>query len=276
MESLKYQFVDHKLTSTQQERVLGWVKTGSKNHPVAVFGASAELFLHSLQTAEVTPYDIFGQIEWDWQQEILDAGKHLHYATLIYTGIKRASPPFAREIREKYADIFESMKDLITFKGARGTSIDYANTMALTDAFIRDFGVFRNRREIWVMTTTWFPSLAKENTKHPATYQLDVLEFTEEDKVEREELGDQNLTLQQVRNKLAACFKRRGIIWYYNDKIFQHEVIPSIEGESEIIILPTKPLTLEVISGIEILGEEEKRLLLPKQNHRSYSLTEKA
>lgn len=263
MEKLKYQFVDYQLSDVQKDQVARWVEIGSSN-PVGVFGASAELFIYALQAGELPPYEAFGHAVLDWQKKIARSGKHLYYVTPIFKGVERVNAPLARKLVDNYGEGFNT-KQITSYelsaKRTRSVAVDYANEMAMADFFVREFGVFRDDTDIWAITALLFPNLAK-SIGEPATFDPYFVGYDKNSLRDRAEV-DKTFTLEQVENKLATALRRRGILWYYNDKIFEHEVMLGVESEDEIMILPKRPLNLDVISGIEILGPEERKLLLP-------------
>ena len=70
------------------------------------------------------------------------------------------------------------------------------------------------------------------------------------------------MTLKQLKQVLDECLNRRGVLLFYNEKVFDHKILTNNEDEKDIMILSTAPLTSEVVSGIKPLSKRDEEVLL--------------
>lgn len=236
-----------------------WVATGYSSQAVAGYGNSVEFLQEAL---------ISGEIPWSTShsdQDILPYRKKLLSET---SGYLYFAYPFIDRLKSYNPHIVEKLCSEpgvnLEENTIKNNLRDYAVYNAITHYFKSQADTnIQNPKAIVTLVHLLFPDLVKKFNNDSLIIQI-FNRFTESaDWEEPHSLGleESNMTIAQLKNILGQSISRRGIIMYYNEKILRNRVVPGIESEEEIMIISKRPLTLEVISGIEILSENDKRAI---------------
>ncbi len=246
------------------EQLDQWVEHGYHKDAIALYGTSAEFLTKALQTGQV-PYNAPAAEDMlPYQKEVMENGGHLYYALPIYERLEENSNPRAKVllegIIEKYGDFPEEIKEELSWRRQHKSSKDYALKHAIEHPFNEKFKVRLHARQIYILASILFPSdsaLWDEDESLLAITGPDYhpLDFSHQRAFENSERAVKDL--QQV---ISECFKRRGVVIYYSSKILDHAK-PGYEAEREIMIVSKKPLPIDVISGVEILSEADRKSL---------------
>ncbi len=234
-----------------------WVAAGFDENAVAAQGTSVEQFRMVLQS---------GQISWSsprsevrmlpYQKKLLAGSGYLYYACPFLERTRLYRPTLSEEIEGEFPGKPPSIEYMI--KLCRF----YANMKARRDFFQQETGQFYNgSNQILALAGLLFPRMYRGFLKDPEV-EIEVaggmlmLEVPTTGG-----LDSSQMSLPQLRRILQECLKRKGVLIYFNNNIFQHKIVKGIESESEIVIISKEPMTTDVISGIQILSNADRRAL---------------
>lgn len=241
-----------------KEQLNHWLNRGFDQRAVAVYGTTVETLKEILDT---------GQIPWNqpntqvpmlpYQRRLLKNGGYMYFAFPFLDRIRPHNPALACKIE----DVF----------GSNEHQINISKGYACERSWLRSFYGKTGRRydnwdELAVMSAVLFPSILRKQIKDsdfPAQ-RLEASSFDPKYAVRRKTfagLESKNMSLPDLRQILDDCLARRGALLYYNEKIFQHTVEQGYEDEDEIFIISKEPLTAEVVSGIQILSNADRKAL---------------
>ncbi|MBI2196816.1 hypothetical protein HYU45_04385 [Candidatus Daviesbacteria bacterium] len=230
-----------------------WVSDGFSNQAIAGYGTSVE-FLERAVTS--------GQIPWGasytdqnllaYQKDILTSGGYLYFAYPFAENLEHYKPSLVRRLREISDLSHDSMRRRLKthagwqaiehhFESLIGTKLlDETQIVALT-YLLFPTSVTQYKDDAFLdFTFHWFQDAA--DWQHPPLFGFE----------------NSSMSILELKGILTQSIARRGTIIYYNEKLLRNQIREGFESEDEILIHSRKPLTLEVISGIETLAETDR------------------
>lgn len=255
------------MPTASPELVRQWVETGFNNQAIAGYGNSVE-FLEKAVTTGVIPWNAPqpGMDLLDYEKDILAKhGGYLYFSFPFINNIEPHKPTLARKLRrvleENYYDGSPSDLD----RRIRNSFAHYAALNAINHYYESFAGKQHEDRHGHIVTLAYllFPTLVNQFREDTI---LNGFLQTFADNADWKKPADLSLdsskkSLPELREILGQAISRRGIIIYYNPQVLTKHVLPGVESETEMIIHSRKPLTLEVISGIEVLAEPDKKAI---------------
>ncbi|MBI2085964.1 hypothetical protein HYT74_01340 [Candidatus Daviesbacteria bacterium] len=235
-----------------------WITTGFNSQAVAGYGTSVEFLKQALVTGEIpwgVPQD--GQEILPYQQKILAKGGYLYFAYPFVENLQPYKPKLVKKLR------VVPNNDL-THNSIHDQLSDYARRQAVEHHFESLTDIKRgDDRAIVFLTYLLFPDLISQFKDDEFLESCFYAFKADANWQAPPDLGLNNSTIPLPRLKeiLASCVEKRGLIIYYNEKILRNRVLPGFELESEIMIHTKKPLTLAVISGIKPLAKPDIKAL---------------
>lgn len=247
------------MTAIGKEQLNQWLNAGFDEKAVALVGTSVETFKQLLDTSLIPPHQpsARGEPMLPYQKELLKDGGYMYFAYPFIERIKSYDLTLASNLEE----VFESDEHMID------SSKFYAYRNAWTRSFFEQTGVkYSNWQDLAAMAAVLFPRILRNQLDDPI-YPIDEGDFSDIDLTDtigrkgsvRFEASD--MSLSQLKRILADCLARRGVLLYYNEEIFQHQVEQGNEDPQEIYMISRKPLNASVISGVQILSNADKRAL---------------
>lgn len=244
------------MTKGTPELVKHWIAEGYSNKAVAAYGTSVSFFERALKSGEI-PFNVayFNHNLLDYQRKLLERGGYLYYAYPFLENLEPYKPSFVRKMRRIPNEDF-------SYEAMRRQLRNYAGRHAIPHHFESLTGIRLDEPdEVVSLAYLLFPDLVSkyrdDSTLKDAFYYFTA--NADWKKPPPLSFNRPNMTLSELRNILAQSIARRGLIIYYNEKVLANELKEGFELEAEIMIHTKKPLTLEVIAGIEPLAEPDKQ-----------------
>lgn len=150
-------------------------------------------------------------------------------------------------------------------KHHRSRAVDYAFEAALADCFYDKTGERVDADDVITLGYDLLPQEINafcEKTGYWYGYPLELSDFSEtllEIKTRMQK--EQGLDEAALREIIAECIKRRGVLIYFGAEIFSHHLEVGREDEVEVLVVTERPLTAAAISGIEVLSRADRRVL---------------
>lgn len=247
----------------QEGMLRSWIENGLDEKAVASYGASVNVLKNILAMHTIPPYPLDEMLPY--QQELLKDGGYLYYAKPYLERIAQIRPDLANEIMALYPgwnpqEIQEELSTSNMNRGVRG----YALGQSVRHHFFEQTGIKADLADIYQLVLNVIPAQLGSYTE--TTQSLNV--YTDEDWVKFN--ADQKLVSsieaqlhrQQLAEILSSCLKRRGIVLYYSQNMFDdNQVFAGHEAEDEIMVVSSRLLPASVISGIEILSEADRQAI---------------
>lgn len=249
-----------------------WIKSGDGN-ALFVYGTCINVLLEAIKTGEI-PYPIPREVMLPYQAKLVEKGGFLYYATPIFARLERSSYPRANELALRISGNFgdfpiTEIRQSLSLPRVKRIADLYAFDQAAKSYLDRSTGLKFSATQIYYLAGSLFPSVLKPYENDPLIQGFRAHSFDHEIFSEAEPTDNLGLTLKQLKGVLIECFKRRGIKIYYNHNILDHQIIVGHESEEEVMILAQKPLTIGVISGVEILSKADENDLFNQLNYVS-------
>lgn len=246
-----------------------WIENGCNKDALFVYGTCTQNLLQAMETGQI-PYSVPAEEMLPYQAELVKNGGFLYYATPIFARLEKDKDSRARELASRIAANYgdydlKYIREDLSLQRTKKTAASYAFGQTAQSYFEKATGFKFKDTRIYFLTGSLFPSVLKPYFKYPVIQRFSAHSFDPECYLESEPTDNLGLTLEQLKGILRECFKRRGVRIYYNSKILDHRVIVGHESEEEVMILSQRPLTLDVISGVEILSKADKNDL--QQNY---------
>lgn len=239
-----------------------WVENGCNEDALFVYGTYTQDLFQAMKTGQI-PYRVPRKGMLPYQAELVKDGGFLYYATPIFARLEKSSDPRAKELALRivanYGDYaLKYIREDLSPQKVKRIAAGYAFDQTAKSYFKDATGFKFSSTQIYYLTGSLFPSVLEPYKNDPVIKNFRAQSFDPEYFSKSEPTDNLGLTLEQLKGVLRECFKRRGVRIYYNSKILDHRIIVGHEGEDEIMILSQKPLTLDVISGIEILSKADE------------------
>ncbi len=238
------------------EKIGNWLTNGVDEHAIAGVGVDAESVNRFLISGEI-PAQCPNPNMLPYQAKLVRRGGFLYYTYPFIQRFESYSPRIARKISKAhygntYALADESILDGLGY---------YALRNSIVACYKVNIGIQRDAHSIGAMTGYLFPEMTKSLvTENPDLGEL-ILD-SEWDESGHSGLEDSNIPLGELKKILEACLRRRGVLVFYNEGIFNHKVLTNYEDEKDVMILSRSPLTQEVVSGIKPLSETDREVML--------------
>lgn len=239
-----------------KEQVNLWLNVGFNDLAVAGVGLSAESTNKLILTGEV-PYHCPNPDMLPYQRELVKEGGFLYYTHPFIDNLSRHNPRLARRILRTVEGV-ENCLDEDRINDSLGY---YALRNGVDDAYYEKLGVHRDSRFIVTMFASIFPTATRAyfNENPDLRKIITDWEFTEGDESGLETI---EATLEDLRNLMDTCLRRRGVIVYYNEKVLEHKTLLNHEDEADLMILSKQPLRADVVSGIVPLSDTDRTVML--------------
>lgn len=161
---------------------------------------------------------------------------------------------------EKWAAIDMSPKEQMR------VAKSYAYDMALVDYFLAKIGFRTNTDVILAIAKKVVPADLRIYDAQVGSWHVGAREtrLKEGDRIDMRRITKE-IDRAKLSQILRGCLKRKGVLIFFDQKIFDRVVIPGQEAEHEALILSDSPLPLDVISGIQPLSETDRNILLGEE-----------
>jgi hypothetical protein len=235
-----------------ERRIDSLIQEGSSNtETVAMMGGSVDLVRKLRQTEQVPS---------------LSRGRSTRSNTYdlvpIFYRIRRVNSRLAEEIRENY-----DAPEELTGKHARETAKMYALEDAITDGFLDHTGLL-----VPDVATVYY--LAHDLvTDHYNTFLLDTAGynyFAQDQEALNTEVDrdttfavQETLEPQQLKAAVKETLNRRGVIFCFNETIFDGTETSSVDDWGIRVVSP-QPFSIDTLSGIELLSEADREASLKR------------
>lgn len=239
------------MAKNNSELLKHWVVTGYDSQSVAGYGTSVE-FLERATTSGEIPWgkSASDQNLLPYQEQILAGEGYLYYTF-----------PFAENLEPYEPNLVNKLRGLddLSHNYSRESLIHYANRLAIAHSFESLTGIKRDENEVVILAYLLFPTLVKrlKNDKILA-YTLSAFSGRDWNNPPSLDLKS-NMSIPRLKKIMVQSISRKGIIIYYNKEVLKNQVCGGFESANELIIHSRKPLTLDVISGIEPLSEADQK-----------------
>lgn len=238
-----------------------WLENGFNRNTVAVFGTSIENLERILTTKQIPSFEI----KLSYQKRLVEGGRFLYYSFPLITS--NSSERF--------------------YNGDRRASLErYAKAQAIRHCFFKQTGIDLEQYDVLALA---FEFLTRDRARDEAgeiftrkffiEYLRLVGDETDDEICEEIDCGvsdkykltavKSQIDSDSLKRILSACLKRKGVIIYLNSNIFKHQIEAGQEDEEELLIVSDKPLSIDDISGIEILSYEDESALGLRTNLRT-------
>lgn len=258
--------------SDTSEKLRVWIENGFNDKAVAAYGTSYPQLLEILDLGDIPPHPDIDPLAY--QTEFRTKGKLLYYFCVLGQNLLKSNPNLYKQVAESAKEIGESEGDFDNDNG-RGTAHIYAegnafdnvvsNALGVDEGF--EEGIVENALDI-EKAEEWYRKSLEEFRLESDDERWKGLEKTYEIVLKnsmdfRQRLIDNKVDFKALKEAIETT---RGIIIYFNNKIFDESTFfTGREGDSEEFVLARhKPLSLDTISGIEILGEKQLQELKVK------------
>ncbi len=249
------------------ETFSNWVEKGFNLEAVAVYGGSEEL-LRRMLVSNLIPS--FSGEKTIYQRWLTAKGKHLYYLLPFFERIPPGQEKLRQNILASYQADFSRVKpqgvnweEEVLKTMSLGKQLlkarYYALRKAIRDSFWTLTGILAAEDEVFTLAKNFAPlefdfyrakilaRLAQGVTDWDVTEDLDP----DEEKIKEIKKRFQPEELKKI---LSTCLEQRGVLFFFNQGVYNYLTLVGGEETSEIVILTDKPLPLRVISGIEILS----------------------
>lgn len=249
----------------EQTRLNRWIEQGFDDQAVALYGAQAGVLQRILSTGQVSASSP-ELATLSYQKVLMREHKYLYYLIPFVDRIAAVDPKIARQVIRRFPG--SSLQDLhynLQPQNIRKLGKIYALHQSIRASFYEMTGVTAGVHDILVLARRILPNKFSQFTQDVVDYastltDIDELERNKDEKVQRAIRN--GLSAQQRAKVLSSVLDKRGVLIYFNKGIFaKHKTIPCPEIEDEIILVGNEPLTQEVISGVEVLSDSDKRVL---------------
>lgn len=239
---------NHEQAKVSQEQLKKWVETGFDENAVAVCGTSIEVLNQALQIGAIPRWK--DAIEKPPPRlSLIGDYRYAYYANPIIGNLSRINPNLADELKRP-APVY----------GPVESSKNYAQMNALCDGFYDATGIFI---EVHNLATIANLVLPKQYSR--AVHKvIDAVTEVEEDVDAAEKILEKTtggMDRSKVIKALEFCIERRGVLLFFNRKLLNHVVEPDPENYEGLIILTKNLLSVDSISGIQILSGADTEAL---------------
>ncbi len=224
-------------TASIFKRFKEWRERGFSEDAVAVYGMSTENFRRIMQTGQIPPSP--HQENIPYQKELADKGKLLYFCL-----------PFRNALHLRNFYLYQEMEKVLGVNSGYLEAEEQIETAAIYAhhrAFDERYTALTGEQELDDGVRTLLDS--------KYVYKEELIPEEEKkisDEVER--LKKRGIDLMDV---FKDANSRKGILLYLNKSIFEYYLSQTPEDETELVIATDKPLTIDIISGIQILSEHE-------------------
>lgn len=243
-----------------------WVETGFSNNAVASFGTSVER-LQDVLKSNIIP-SIRTPLRLPYQQRLLGRhkGADFYYVTPIFDRILKVRPALAKAIgthlNPDYIYDPEFARRQLSVKDARRKSESYAHSNSVQDFFYTQTGIFAELTDILAIARGFNSAKVEEYIEDTKSWgAMDDLAMPGYDTSLIDALKTK-LNRSFLESIVFKCLERRGAVIYYNQGLLAYPVKLGREGDLEIMIVSSEPVSANVISGIEILSQSDKKSLV--------------
>jgi hypothetical protein len=235
-----------------ERKINSLIHEGSRNtDTVAMMGGSIDLVRKLRQGKHVPP---------------LSRGRSTRNNTYdlvpIFYRIRRVSSRLAEEIRENY-----DAPEELTGEHARETARMYALEDAITDGFLDHTGLLvpdvttvyslahgmvTDRYNAFLLDTAGYNYFAQDQEALDTEVDRDATFAVQE-----------TLEPQQLKAALKETLNRRGVIFCFNETIFDGTEASSVNDWGIRVVSP-QPFSIDTLSGIEMLSETDREASLKR------------
>lgn len=216
-------------TEIQQTKLGKWLEDGKSSEAVAMYGTSIEKILTIVQSGEIIslPPDL------PYQESLTQNGeKFLYFAFPINS---------AENVRDELIGDVEL----------------YAQKQAIEDYFFKATSI-----KAW-----WADILASLYFYKPKILVPSIKMGPPEDIVgsSNPKITDEiksKIKDPKISGALVKASMRKGVVIYFNKVFLDNQVSQGYEDENEITVVSDRILNSDVISGIEVLSDEERKELI--------------
>jgi hypothetical protein len=226
------------------ERYKAWREKGFNENTVAVYGMSTEQFRKLMTTGEIPSSS--KNLHIPYKKDLAQQGKYIYYCLPFYYALRKQRPDLYKEMLENLG-VDNGVVDLGIIQQTQKAS-GYARAHAFVDRIAQKTGLTINMGLVsllrWQYTDDVEDLLPDEKE--------DIVEF--EKKVEQEGFN--------LKDLVREADSRRGILLYLNNSLFVgNQVATTHEDEVELVVATGRPLTIDIISGVEVLSDQEEEEL---------------
>lgn len=247
-----------------RKELVGLAERRFDSEAVGVYGASLEVVRDIFTTGAIPNFNSESMIEY--QRKIVLEGRLIYYFLPFFEKIPQDKTVFKEAVLLGVQDGQVAIGDMSLgnqIKNAR----DYAVGKALRDCFFSLTGIKADEADIVNLAQELVPfdyhfysSGIVYRFLHNMIPGFCEAHFEEIDLAIIQKIKGE-ITSQKLKLILADCLERYGVLLFFNKSIYKNTVIPGIEDGQEAIAIPRVPLTIDVLSGIEVQSETEAKLL---------------
>lgn len=227
---------------TPNQRLKKWVETGyDEQKTVALYGTNVEKLLEILSTGKMPSHS---PEQWiPYQAAIAAEGKLMYFALPTYKALQRERPELLKAMVGNIGSQVVAEHDL-SYDWVRNSATRYAEANAVRSYFFDKTGIWPTG-DIWGVFEEVFEAEGEVPDKMKESF--DQIQKT---------LSSKGINLKEIF--LQSPRSKKGVIFYLNKDIFSGtEVMPGNEDEEEIVIVSRTQLSVDVISGIEVLSNDD-------------------
>ena len=236
-----------------------WAERGFNNESVAVYGTSSELVQQIVSTG-IIPSVSHSDHLLPYQRRLVGKSGHLYFFFPVIEHVKQINSAFM----EQYYPLFEGwsrgeVNEEMEFPRLKSSAESYAAWTSLEHVVKHSTGISAYFRSILAVSYDLLPQETAEKIG---------AEIWGDEEDSRENSDPQEVAellsfpnRKQLVQTLREGLERRGVLIYCNSGIFPNRVLPGFEDEHELLIVSAQPLKTDVISGIEVLSEADRKVL---------------
>lgn len=235
-----------------------WVERGCTNEAVALYGTSMEIARDIAQKGIVPSVSRENMLPY--MRQLIGRNGHLYFFYPVIEQIKVVNP----QLMEKYYPSFEGwtkeeVDEEMNIDRLKEKAKGYAAWQTLEHVVKRHTGIAAFYTSILHVSYDLLPQETEKG----------IGENLWEDKAENERdsrpeevtqlmlFPDRELLVHALHEGLD----RRGVLVYFNSGLFPNRAIPGNEDEVELCVVSSQPLKADIISGIEVLSEADRKAL---------------
>lgn len=239
-------------------RIRQWAERGYTNEDVALYGTSAEVVRDIAQTGIVPSFPREEMLPY--MRRLIGRNRHLYFFYPIIEQVKVVNP----QLMERYYPRFEGWtreevdKDM-NIEKARRKAKTYATWKTLEHAVKRHTGISAYFRSVLHVSHDLLP----QETERRIREEL----WGDEEESRENSYPEEVVQLMSFPNRellvqtLHEALNRRGVLVYLNRVLFSNRALPGYEAEDELVVVSPQPLKTDVISGIEVLSEADRKIV---------------